>query len=292
MLTKLKDRLPPFVQASVRRMLALSRDIPRARKLRASVRVEQWESPVCALCKKSDFRSHFVFNGFRIVMCRNDGLLFVCPRPKDVLPFYDERYFTGQIPGLYANYGSHASLMMNEWIERLRHLEDFCGQGAKLVDVGAATGDFLSLSRSRGWRGTGVEASAWAAQRAREEKNLDVRSGTLTEAGFEQRQFDAVTMWDCIEHLSDPAETLAEAARILVDGGVIAISTGSIPDRDPCLSSGWYYPPWHLYYFSIETLTAMCAAASLNVVESTLTGKGTPYELMTVFAVLETRSDA
>lgn len=35
------------------------------------------------------------------------------------------------------------------------------------------------------------------------------------------------------------------------------LSTGVVPHEDPALSSGWYYPPWHLYYFSRKTLTVL-----------------------------------
>lgn len=239
---------------------------------------------MCALCGGTEVSRHLVHNGFHIVECKVDGLMFVSPRPADVSPFYDERYYTGGFPGLYTDYTTHAVSMQREWESRLSAMQAQVGSTGRLLDVGAATGDFLVLARQRGWTTAGVEMSEFAAAKARDEKHLDVTTGDLHGAALATGSVDAITLWDCIEHLSAPADTLREAARILVPGGLIAISTGAVPHRDPGLLSGWYYPPWHLYYFSVETLSDMCVAAGFDVIDSTITDADTPYALMTVFA--------
>lgn len=277
-------RMPASWEGAVRRLLAARRDAVRAERLRAIREIQSWESPPCALCGGRSVRAHFVFNGLRIVECRNDGLIFVSPRPVDVTPFYDERYYTGQLPGLYANYGSHAREMETEWTARLVALESLGGKKGRLLDVGAATGEFLVLARRKGWMVAGVESSSWAAQKARDEFGLDMITGDLRCANLQDGSFGAVTMWDCIEHLADPSGTLRAAARVLSRGGIVGISTGSVPHRDRRLSSGWYYPPWHLYYFSTRTLTEMCEAAGFSVLSCTINDAESPYAVMTLFA--------
>jgi SAM-dependent methyltransferase len=246
--------------------------------------------PACALCGGYEVSGHYVYNGFRIVSCKRDGLIFVSPRPVDVTPYYDDRYFTGQFPGLYVDYGTHAREMVVEWKQRLDRIAELCGGPSTLVDIGSATGDFMEVAQDCGWKTFGIEQSEWAAKKALDEKGLDVFNGGITDAKLATGSFMAVTMWDCIEHLKEPAVAIGEASRILADGGILAISTGSVPHRDPYLTSGWYYPPWHLYYFSVNTLTAMCEAHDFEVAHCTFTGSGTPSELVTLFATRNTRN--
>jgi hypothetical protein len=268
----------------LRRILAPWRDRSRARELRKLRHETRWENPPCAICGGASFSAHYVYNGFRIVRCDADGLIFVSPRPVDLAPFYDERYYTGRMPGLYSDYGEHARSMTGDWTQRLESIETHAGRKGRLLDVGAATGDFLDLARGRGWKVAGVEPSEWASAKAREEKGLDITTRTLENAGFDPESFGAVTLWDSIEHMSDPAGTLRAAARVLEPGGILAISTGAVPHLDRELSSGWYYPPWHLYYFSPETLGEMCARAGFEIVETRMTDESTPYALMTLIA--------
>lgn len=206
--------MPVSLQGTLRRALAPWRDAPRAKRLRAATgQVTAWEYPSCALCGGVDVHRHLVYNGFQIVQCRKDGLIFVSPRPVDLTTFYDERYYTGHFPGLYTDYQDHARGMEREWSSRLTLLDEAVGTGRRLLDVGAATGDFLQLARQRGWSTFGIETSVWAAAKARYEKGLDVFPGELPDAQFKAGSFEAVTMWDCIEHLRDPAGMLREAAR-------------------------------------------------------------------------------
>lgn len=283
-LRAIAPRTPASLQGAVRRLLAARRDVARAERVRAIGEVRSWEFPPCALCGGTRVRHHFVFNGFRIVECRKDGLIFVSPRPVELTQFYDEQYYTGQLPGLYANYAGHARAMESEWSARLTALDGFSAGKERLLDVGAATGDFLVLARRKGWTVAGIEASSWAAQKARDSSGLDMITGDLRCANVQDGAFDVVTMWDCIEHLADPSGTLRAVARVLAPGGVLAISTGSVPHRDRRLSSAWYYPPWHLYYFSTRTLTEMCEAAGFSVLDCTVIDADSPYALLTMFA--------
>lgn len=276
-------QLPASLHGGLKRSLSRRRDKSRAAEFNRAYSVDSFDRPPCAVCGGIDVGFHFEFNGFPIVRCKHDGLIFVSPRPADVTKFYDDRYYTGQMNGLYTEYSAHANSMEKDWKERLARIESLATKKGRLLDVGAATGEFLLLARGEGWTVTGLEKSEWAAQRAAE-RGLDMVTGDLTTAGIPDESFDVITMWDCIEHLADPRTTLAAAARALVPGGVLAVSTGEVPHCDPRLNSGWYYPPWHLYYFSRETLSLLCDATGFAVAELDVKNSDTNYGLMTMFA--------
>lgn len=280
----LKGRLPSAWEAALKRAAGRRRDKARATRFRRTHPIGAMESPPCSLCGGRDVRFHLQFNGFRIVRCNRDGLIFVSPRPTDVAPFYDRKYYTGEEHGLYGDYAVHARDMGPEWRSRLSRIESIVAGKGLLLDVGAATGDFLLLARDRGWRVLGIEKSDWASERARENYGVEVIAGDLPAAPIQPESVDVVTMWDCIEHLSEPAETVAAAARILKKGGMMAISTGAVPDRDPRLESGWYFPPWHLYYFSPETIRALCEQSGFRIIDLEVSDPDTAYPVMTLFA--------
>lgn len=60
--------------------------------------------------------------------------------------------------------------------------------------------------------------------------------GDATALPFEDERFDAVTMFDLIEHVPDDAAAMAEARRVLRPGGLLLVSTPH---------TRWRYPHYH-----------------------------------------------
>ena len=193
-----------------------------------------------------------------IVECSQCGLVYAHPRPSaEVLR---DRYTAVEDP-LYLRERRGRELTF------ARHLRAFerhtgLGSGHRLLDVGAYIGVFVEAAASAGWDAWGLEPSRWGASKGTE-RGLNMVQGTLAEKPFEQASFDAVTLWDVIEHLDDPLATLRQAREVLRPGGWIAVHTmdlGSLTAR--LMGHRW---PWfmemHLYYFTRRTLTRMLAAA-------------------------------
>lgn len=258
-LVRASRKLPAPVFDRLRAIVERRRDAQRARVLNALVPVGAHETPPCVLCGGRDVEPHLVYNGFKIVACRRDGLLFVSPRPIELGPYYDDRYYSNGFPNQYQDYGAFARReLVPRWEGRLVRMAETLGAPGRLLDVGCATGVFLELAKTRGWRGSGIELSAWAAGQARA-LGFEVLQGSLPNAKLESGAFDAVTLWDCVEHLQQPALVLREVWRLLKPGGMLILSTGAVEHRDPRRISKWYNPPWHLYYFSEATMRALLA---------------------------------
>lgn len=105
-------------------------------------------------------------------------------------------------------------------------------QGAKVLDIGCGGGLFLSLLKAEGAEVFGIELSDSRAHYARTKHQLEIHKRPI-ESEFWQEDyrgyFDAVTLWDVIEHVNYPAQVLHCAAQVLKPGGFLLVDT---PCRD------------------------------------------------------------
>jgi SAM-dependent methyltransferase len=103
---------------------------------------------------------------------------------------------------------------------------------AKVLDIGCGGGLFLSMLKQEGAEVIGIELSDSRAQYAKTKHDLEIYKQPI-ESDFWQKgyagHFDAVTLWDVIEHVNYPFQSLQCAANVLKTGGVLLIDT---PCRD------------------------------------------------------------
>ncbi|MGH9453490.1 MAG: class I SAM-dependent methyltransferase, partial [Terriglobia bacterium] len=89
----------------------------------------------------------------------------------------------------------------------------------------------------------------------------------VREANLPAESFDAVVMWDVIEHLHDPAGTIRALSELVKPGGVFCLSTMDVGALFAKLTGRHW--PWfmrmHLYYFTPGTVTRMLQDAGLDV---------------------------
>ena len=105
-------------------------------------------------------------------------------------------------------------------------------RNAKILDIGCGGGLFLSLLQQKGAQVTGIELSDSRAHYAKTKHGLSIDKNPIEsdtwQNGYAQ-YFDAVTLWDVIEHVNYPFQTLQSAANVLKAGGFLFIDT---PCRD------------------------------------------------------------
>jgi 2-polyprenyl-3-methyl-5-hydroxy-6-metoxy-1,4-benzoquinol methylase len=216
-------------------------------------------------CTSASYGQHHT-----IVRCRDCGLVYTNPHRKAsaILHNYEE-----VVDNLYVEEREGRVLTFQR---NLRPLEELMPpvQGRRLLDVGCHVGVFLEIAQERGWEARGVEPSRWAAREARS-KGLRVIEGTLDHAHLADESFDVITLWDVVEHLTDPLKELRESYRLLKKGGLICIHTMNIESPlARLMGSRW---PWlmemHLYYFSPRTLGEMLRKAGFTVVKMVNQGR-------------------
>jgi SAM-dependent methyltransferase len=155
-----------------------------------------------------------------------------------------------------------------------------CGRHrGSILDVGCASGAFLVAMRGRGWSVQGVEPSAAAVATARSH-GLAVHHGVLETAELTPGQFDALTLWDVLEHVPEPLDTLHAAAAALKPGGVVVIRVPNPLGLDARLFGRYWTGldmPRHLWLYTWRQLKLLLAQAGFAAAQRRW--DYTPYHL-------------
>ena len=205
-----------------------------------------------------------------IVQCQKCGLIYTNPRlgRRDILDTYEaveDPLYVEEREGRVLTFEHH-----------LKPLERLTGPpaGRPLLDVGCHTGVFVEIATRHGWDAWGVEPSRWAVEQA-QTRGLHVVQGTLETACLPEAHFDVVTMWDVIEHLTNPHGALQQVHRLLKPGGLTVVHTIDIESLFARLMGARW--PWlmemHIYYFSRRTLQTMLEECGFKVLSDRTQGR-------------------
>jgi ArsR family transcriptional regulator len=136
-------------------------------------------------------------------------------------------------------------------------------------DLGCGTGQVAASLAPHVARVIAVDRSddmlQAARRRLRDHQNVDIRRGALEALPVQDGELDAATLLLVLHHLSDPAEALREAARVLKPGGRVLISDMLPHDREV-----YRQQMGHVWLgFSRESLGRMLDAAGFEKVRIT-----------------------
>jgi SAM-dependent methyltransferase len=158
------------------------------------------------------------------------------------------------------------------------------GEPGRLLDVGAGRGDLGVVLSERGWEVTALDPSPNAVAEARA-RGVAAEEGTLLEAeGRLPGGYDAVVFQHSLEHVSEPADELAAAHRLLRDGGMLLVTLpnfGSWQRRR--FGSDWFHLdlPRHRTHFTAAGLRALLERSGFAVerVDTSTSADGLPMSL-------------
>jgi SAM-dependent methyltransferase len=246
----------------------------------------QLEATACLLCgsaatlKPMDTRDRLcgLPGAFALVRCRNCGLTYLNPRPDaaSIGEYYPAAYDPHQIDRIDDLPALKRLTVRYGLLKRCKAVLAY-KRGGTILDVGCATGLFLAeMLKTGGWQAFGVEPGAQAAAAAYLAHGLEVHVGDLASARYPDRMFDAVTLWDVLEHLHDPLAVMCEVRRILKADGILVMRTPSLRSWDSRVFGRYWAgldSPRHLAIFTPGTLAALLEKAGFRVVTSS-TGTG------------------
>ena len=223
----------------------------------------------CLLCGGRDFvpLNTFVLNErrFHTVRCARDGMMWLEPQPTAAFyhQLYSQRYHTtGPSDPLLeqATLDVHSNTEERRRVAglRLQQIEQFIGPG-RLLEVGFGSGAMLVAAVQHGWQVVGLELDAGCVNTM---KDLGIRAFNcdLLDYTDQAASFEAVGMYNVIEHTLDPAAYLQKAFSLLKEGGILVLR---LPDTE---AEG---PPAsliaHVYHFNAHTIMVLLRRCGFEV---------------------------
>jgi SAM-dependent methyltransferase len=236
----------------------------------AEARAVVWEECACLLCgsgawspllEAADPIEQHGGLRFLVVRCQHCGLCFTNPRPnvQCIRHFYPVDY--------HRQHGKQRGTKDRLWrADPMRKLLPIQGK-VRLLDFGCGAGDFLQRMHLLGWNVLGLDAAQTAVGIVRWQRGLPAHVGTLPQPLWADASFEAITMWQTLEHVHQPLDALRDAYRLLTPQGRLLVT---VPNLES-LSSSWFGSNWygldlprHLTHFTTETLRGMLQRAGFE----------------------------
>jgi len=169
----------------------------------------------------------------------------------------DKAFFEGRWSDIYDNF-----LEINK---------DF-KKGDSILDIGCGWAQALLFFKEKGFDCYGFDPAIEAVEYGCK-KGLNIKHAGLDGMDvFENKKFEMVTMFNVLEHLANPSQTINQIKEILQPNGVLAIDVPNefndfqTAGRDVHgLDDWWVAPPNHLNYFSKDSLVNFLESHGFSV---------------------------
>lgn len=198
----------------------------------------------------------------RNVLSLGSGLIYVDPRPVDDLGAFYREHYRVAYKRTYEPKPKHIFRAGRVALDRLEHSQHAARAGMRCLDIGAGGGEWVYLLKRLGCESIGIEPNTGYGSFAKDRYGVEVHLGLYQEARLEPGSFDLVSLYQVLEHLSDPVEDLCRMAGFLREGGLFLIEVPDILFPGMRFRHKWH--EGHLYGFDALTLEAVAAQAGLR----------------------------
>lgn len=214
---------------------------------------------------RPEFQEGLLGDGYEVVVCRECGAGFA-----DAIPVQAEldRHYAGQ-----SKYGFEGSGGAESPYDFAR-FEEIADQvaphlrspGARILDIGCATGGLLSVLERRGFSSLlGVDPSPACAAAALRLHGVDVRVLTLAQLGEMTERFDLILMVGVLEHVRDAADAVGNATRLLSSGGLLYAAVPDVEGLAQARNAPFQqFSMEHVNFFSRLSLDRLLAGSGFS----------------------------
>ncbi len=218
----------------------------------------------CLFCEKRNIKEKYFLKEYSATFfqCQDCKLIWLDKDkwPKDQEGHYSNVYYNEEYSGRVNldTAFSYRFPLINKYIKKQ----------SKILEVGAASGDFLNILKEKEYEIYGVELSKRAVSIAKKKYDIDIFCGTLDNASFEDSSFDAVLLYHVLEHIPDPKIFLVGLERILKPDGVVVIeipNSASIDSMSTKLLGSILDYPHHLYVYPKRFLNRIVLESGFRI---------------------------
>lgn len=219
---------------------------------------------LCQICKGEKLKPLFKKENLKLNKCLNCGLVQV----DDLLSIFDAKHYE-----YYRNKTNlteeelYNSITTKRYISLLNRLESYRKNGT-ILDIGCGVGHFLSVARKMKWETKGIEIADYAVEICKKFK-IDIEQSDLLKLDLKEGYYDIVTMFEVLEHLTNPRDYLVRVNNILRKGGILIITTPNFNSITRLiLQNRWsLIHKEHLLYFTPKSIKWLMRYADFRIIE-------------------------
>ena len=221
------------------------------------------------------------------VICAGCNVQRIYPYPAqaELAAYYNDKYLekkcTGSVSHLLRFSAEYRPTVFNEYAQSVADvgLTTATILKSKILDFGCADGIFLDWLRGLGADQSqlyGIDISEEMVELARQKGHRAI--SVAAQAEFAGEKFDLVTLWDVLEHLLNPVETLKNLTHFLKPGGYLLLQTPRVGLLSDILGEAFehYLPIEHIHLFPRETLINCMTPMGYSVAKAMSFGANAP----------------
>ena len=196
-------------------------------------------------------------------------MLITFPQPDEIsLPkYYESEDYISHTDGKRSLFEKGYHFIKSITLKnKLNLINGLYPQKGNLLDIGAGTGDFLTVVKVNGWNTKGVEPNEKAKEIALK-KGISFADSTLD---LKSNSFDVITMWHVLEHVPDLENQIKELKRLLKANGTIIIAVPNFNSYDANhYGEFWaaFDVPRHLWHFSKTAVQLLFEKEQMKLVK-------------------------
>jgi SAM-dependent methyltransferase len=225
------------------------------------IQLEKINCPSCngaehkLVFKARDLRLKTCDDMFNLVRCLNCGFIFLSPRPvkEEAIKFYTPD-FNRETPTLvYKILSACLAPIERSMINDLKKYK----KSGRLLDIGCGSGRLMQIMQKQGFDVWGCELNPGSKDFSPQALEGRIFYKELTGCNFPTEFFDAIIMFQSLEHINELGELFREIRRIIKDDGIVYIYVPNMEFFEFSLFGPYYYNlevPRHLYCFTRSSL--------------------------------------
>jgi 2-polyprenyl-3-methyl-5-hydroxy-6-metoxy-1,4-benzoquinol methylase len=220
----------------------------------------------CPVCDAPPGTGLFIKDGFRHVRCPNCSLIYVSLILREDLMY---KYWREELAWTRVLLtGPQMEMDQAKYDYGLDLVSAYVPAG-KILDIGTGTGHFVRHAGGKGWETLALELNVESVESLRNE-GIEVIVKPLELADLSSGTFDAISMWEVLEHLAEPKTALAEARRLLKDDGVLLILVPNSASLVTSLlheKSNTFGGHSHLNHFNPKSIRSVLNSLHFDILE-------------------------
>lgn len=217
------------------------------------------KNSACPICQGKKLSALFFKNGFHFQKCSKCNLVFANPRPSDA---FLKRYYTegASYEFMQNTILQKTAKFRNEIIlkPKLEIVNSFSKTKGKILDIGCASGFFLSLAQKSNWECYGLEPSQEGIKFLKKNFPFITAFQTTIEEVSITKKFHAITCWEMAEHILRPMDLFKKTYSLLAENGLLFLSVPNSEGLDMLVLkelSDAFSAPSHLNYFNPKSIS-------------------------------------